>query len=116
MRPGTEPQVVAPPGGGEVIAAALTGDPVPQLSGRPLLAVDLDAIAVVGIGFETLHPDPGPFFGGGLGRNLSLGGEDLDSAVTERLGLRADARVPADPDRQLLVVDDLPAAGSVRSK
>ena len=30
--------------------------------------------------------------------------------AAERLGVRADARVTADPDRKLIVVDDLPAA------
>jgi hypothetical protein len=63
--PGTEPQVLAPSGRPEVVTATLTGDPVPQLPGRPLLTVDLDAVAVISLGLETLHPDPRAFVGGG---------------------------------------------------
>jgi hypothetical protein len=110
VRPRTEPQVVAPPGRGEVVAAALTGDPVPQLPRGPLLTVDLDAVAVVSLGLETLHPHPRAFVGGGLARNLSVCREDLDGRVAERLGRRPDARAAAHPAWELLVVDDLPAA------
>jgi hypothetical protein len=110
VRPGTESQVVVPPGRSKVVAAALNGYPVPQLSGRPLLTVDLDAVAVIRLGRETLQPHPRVFVGGGFGRNLSLSREGLDGRVAERLGRRADARATAHLIGELLIVDDLPAA------
>ena len=110
VRPGTEPQVVTPPRRREVVTAALTGDPVPQLPGGPFLTVDHEAVAVVSLGLETLHPHPRALVGGGLGRHLSVCREDLDGRVAERLGCRPDARAAAHLAWHLLVVDDLPAA------
>ena len=110
VRPGAEPQVVVPPGRGEVIAAALSGDPVPQLPGGPFPAVDLDAVAVVSLGLETLDPHPYVFVGGGFGRNVSVRREDLHGRGAERLSRRSDTGAAAHPAQELLVVDDLPAA------
>jgi hypothetical protein len=110
VRPGAEPQVVVPPGRGEVVAAALTGDPVPQLPAGPLRTIDLDAVAVVSLGRKIPHPHPRAFVGGGLRRNLSVCGDDLDGRVAERLGRGPNARAAAHQAWELLVVDDLPAA------
>ena len=111
VRAGPEAEVVGAAGGrrGRSRRAA-SRHPVPALAGGPLLAVDQDAVAVLGVGRRGPRPTPRRARWSSRSATTSPAASRTWTSGAVRLGAGADAAAPSDRPLAALVVDDLATA------